>query len=331
MKTITTLKLKEAIDTDTTYTQGSNINITSNNVIKVKSTVSGLNKLTVGTTAGDIETGLETNGKVIASRIDSNGIKDLLYLNNAGGTSAESGIIFRIGTNNFVTRFDGTNYKIGSSNDIFDGALTEYMRINDIEMKISGDCNLTSTHQYKIDDTAIPNSILADNGLNLSSGVLKINIASCASQSTLGVDDIFIFQLNTGGITKKIKVSELITAINTDTNTTYLLGNNLSFDHTTTPHTINLDTALTNMSKISSSSGNFEIGSENQIKFYSDENGNNGGGDFVWLTSKTSGGLAQQLMRITGSTGNVVMNGESLSTCSLTKEFLCLFRVRLQS
>ena len=63
----------------------------------------------------------------------------------------------------------------------------------------------------------------------------------------------------------KITGSELISAVNT--NTTYLLGNNLSFDLTTTPDTINLDTTLTSMVKISSPSGNFEIGSENKIKF----------------------------------------------------------------
>ena len=32
---------------------------------------------------------------------------------------------------------------------------------------------------------------------------------------------------------------------------------------------------------------------------------------------KKSGGMAQQLMRITGSTGNVVMNGESLTLNNL--------------
>jgi len=163
---------------------------------------------------------------------------------------------------------------------------------------------------------AIPNSIVADNGLDLSSvGVLKIDIADCASQSTLGANDIFIFQLNIGGTSKKIKVSELITAINSDT--TYSLGTNLSFNAATTPHTIILATSLTSMSKISSSSGNFEIGSENQMKFYSDENGDNGGGDFVWLTTRTNGGMSQQLMKITGSTGNVVMNGESLTLNNL--------------
>ena len=181
---------------------------------------------------------------------------------------------------------------------------------------MSGDCNLTSTHVYKINDVAIPNSIVADNGLDLSSvGVLKIDIADCASQSTLGANDIFIFQLNIGGTSKKIKVSELITAINSDT--TYSLGTNLSFNAATTPHTIILATSLTSMSKISSSSGNFEIGSENQMKFYSDENGDNGGGDFVWLTTRTNGGMSQQLMKITGSTGNVVMNGESLTLNNL--------------
>ena len=92
-------------------------------------------------------------------------------------------------------------------------------------------------------------------------------------------------------------------------------GINLTYN--TTSNKLDVDTTLTSMSKISSSSGNFEIASENQIKFYSDENGDNGGGDFVWQTSKTSGGLAQQLMRITGSTGNVVMNGESLTLNNL--------------
>ena len=92
-------------------------------------------------------------------------------------------------------------------------------------------------------------------------------------------------------------------------------GINLTYN--TTSNKLDVDTTLTSMSKISSSSGNFEIGSENEIKFYSDENGNNGGGDFIWVTSKTSGGMSQQLMKITGSTGNVVMNGESLTLNNL--------------
>ena len=58
---------------------------------------------------------------------------------------------------------------------------------------------------------------------------------------------------------------------------------------------ISLNTTLTSMVKISSSSGDFEIGSENQIKFYSDENGNNGGGDFVWITSKNQAGWLNNL------------------------------------
>ena len=70
-------------------------------------------------------------------------------------------------------------------------------------------------------------------------------------------------------------------------------------------------------SKISSSAGHFEIGSENEIKFYSDANGNNGGSDFVWYTTRTNGGMSQQLMRLDGPTGNVTMDGQSVSVNNL--------------
>ena len=126
-----------------------------------------MSKVSIGNSAGNSEVGLETFGKKIASRADSSSAKDSLYLNNAtpGG---QSGIIYRVWMNNFVTRFDGTNYLLGSSNAIFDGVLTEYMRVNSNETKISGDCNLTSGHTYKIDGTDIINNKLNINAAEFS-------------------------------------------------------------------------------------------------------------------------------------------------------------------
>ena len=110
----------------------------NNNTLNLDTTLTNMSKITIGTSQNDNIVGFETAGKIVASRIDATAPRDLLYLNNDGGVGAESGIVFRVGTYNFVTRFDGTNYKIGESNSIFDGTLTEWMRINATEMKISG-------------------------------------------------------------------------------------------------------------------------------------------------------------------------------------------------
>ena len=307
LKNITGANLRESLKP----TEGSNLSYGTGvnvNTLNLDTTISGLTKVIVGTSpATDTTVGLETYGKIISSRIDYAGIRDLLYLNNAGGSGSETGIIYRTNAYNCVTRFDETNYKIGASDAIFNGALTEWMRINATEMKISGDCNLTNGHIYKIDNTAIPNSILADNGLNLSSGVLKIDIASCASQSTPGADDIFFYQLNIGGTSKKIKLSELITAINTDTDTTYLLGNNLSFDLTTTPHTINLATTLTSMVKIVGAT-DLTLQCQSEIIFLSGFDGGGGGEDIIWKTNRGAGVL--EMMKLDGTTNILTLEGK---------------------
>jgi hypothetical protein len=305
LKTITGANLRETLKP----TAGANLSYGSGvtiNTLNLDTTITGLTKLTVGSSpASDSETGLETYGKIIASRIDSTGIQDLLYLNNGGGVGAQSGIIFRTNSYNAVIRFDETNFLLGSSNAIFDGVLTEWMRINATEMKISGDCNLTSTHKYKINDVIIPYDILADNGLDLSSGILKIDINDCASQSTPGVDDIFIYQLNIGGISKKIKLSELITVINTDT--TYLLGNNLSFDDTTSPHTINLSTTLTSMVKIVGAT-NLTLQTQNEQIFLTGFDGGSGGDDVIWKTNRGSGVI--ETMKLEGTTNILTLQGK---------------------
>lgn len=305
LKTITGANLRESLKP----TAGSNLSYGSGatiNTLNLDNTITGLTKLTVGISpATDTETGLETYGKVIASRIDSTGIEDLLYLNNAGGVGAESGIVFRTNAYNCVTRFDETNYKIGASDAIFNGNLTEWMRINATELKVSGDCNLTSTHKYKINDVIMPYDILADNGLGLTSGVLKIDISSCVSQSTPGADDIFIYNLNIGGTSKKIKLSELITAINTDT--TYLLGNNLSFDDTTSPHTINLSTTLTNMVKIVGAT-NLTLQTQNEQIFLTGFDGGSGGDDIIWKTNRGSGVV--EMMKLEGTTNILTLQGK---------------------
>jgi hypothetical protein len=95
-------------------------------------------------------------------------------------------------------------------------------------------------------ETLLP-TILTDNGLDLTAGVLKIDINDCASQPTPNADDIFIFQLNTNGTSKKIKLSELITAINSDT--TYNNGSNITIDSN---NNINLDTDLTSLNSLQS-------------------------------------------------------------------------------
>ena len=140
---------------------------------------------------------------------------------------------------------------------------------------------------------------------------LAIDMQKTTAETSFDDGEFMLIEETTGALCRITK-QHLQSSIDTNTEYTFTQPN-LQPSGTT----ISLNTTLTSMVKISSSSGDFEIGSENQIKFYSDENGNNGGGDFVWITSKTSGGMAQQLMRITGSTGNVVMNGESLTLNNL--------------
>ena len=135
--------------------------------------------------------------------------------------------------------------------------------------------------------------------------MLKIDIGAAVSQSTLGADDIFIFQLNTGGTSKKIKVSELITAINSDT--TYLLGNNLPFDTTTTPHTINLSTTLTSMVKIVGAT-DLTLQTQNEIIFLSGFDGGSGGDDIIWKTNRGAGVV--ETMKLEGTTNILTLQGK---------------------
>lgn len=159
---------------------GTNITY-SNSQLNLDNTINNLTRLCVGSSRNDATTGLETYGKVIASRIDFDGIRDLLYLNNAGDSaSAETGMYFRQHTYNMMIRWDGVNLKFGTATSA-NQAITEFMRINATELKVSGDCNLTSTHKYKINDLQID----SEDVLYLSSGTDTIKTKIDSKQDTI--------------------------------------------------------------------------------------------------------------------------------------------------
>ena len=186
---LTKQQLKSSINTNTEYDFATPNLVTAANGtdISLNTTLGGMVKISVGSSHAGATAGLETFGKIIASRIDSNSVKDVLYLNNAGsGSNAKVGVIYRVGTNNFVTRFDGTNYLLGSSNAILDGVLTEYLRVGSSETKISGDCNLTDSHTYKINDASIDGTNLnfANNKLNLDATLTGLTSVSVRNDSS---------------------------------------------------------------------------------------------------------------------------------------------------
>ena len=79
---------------------------------------------------------------------------------------------------------------------------------------------------------------------------------------------------------------------------------------------LNLNATLASMTQISSSSGSFSIGSEYEIVCISDENGNNGGADFIWKTKRSAGGSLIELMRLAGATGDLTVAGKLSNTGS---------------
>jgi len=278
LKTITGANLKETLKptSGSNLSYGTGINV---NTINLDNTITGLSKLSVGSSlAGDTEIGLETFGTAIASRIDHNGIKDLLYLNNAGGTNAETGIIYRANTYNLVTRFDETNFKIGESDSIFNGNLTEWMRINDTELKVSGDCNLTDGHIYKIDDLQIDSEDILylsgatttlktkidgkqeviDSSNRLNALVIGDGSVGNTEYALLNGLTSDILQTSDKGAVSGVCPLNSSTKIDSQyyTDTQYLLGNNLSLNVATTPDTINMNTTLTSIESVSSASSN---------------------------------------------------------------------------
>ena len=329
LKTISGANLRESLKP----TEGSNLSYGTGvnvNTLNLDNTITGLSKLTVGISpATDSTTGLETYGKIISSRVDSTGIQDLLYLNNAGGTGAESGIIYRTNAYNCVTRFDETNYKIGASNAIFNGALTEWMRINATEMKISGDCNLTDGHIYKIDDNQIDSEdILYLSGVTTTMktkidgkqdvidssnklNALVIGDGSVNNTEYARLDGLTsaILQTSDKGAVSGICPLNSSTKIDSQyyTDTTYLLGNNLSFDLTTIPHTINLATTLTNMVKIVGTS-DLTLQTQTEIIFLSGFDGGGGGEDIIWKTNRGAGVL--EMMKLDGTTNILTLQGK---------------------
>ena len=90
------------------------------------------------------------------------------------------------------------------------------------------------------------------------------------------------------------------------TDTQYLLGNNLSFNTSTTPHTINLSTTLTNMVKIVGAT-NLTLQTENEQIFLTGFDGVSGGDDIIWKTNRGSGVV--EMMKLEGTTNILTLQG----------------------
>jgi len=313
---------------DTTYLLGNNLSFntaTTPHTINLNTTLTGLSSVTsTEIIGGDGTAGIVGQLQIVRPFTQSDTTH---YISCVRQGSAIFGIGYHAGggnkiylantaaNNSTTTGFTIDSNKIG----INQVNPTQALDVNG-NVYIAGDCNLSSGSKYKMNGTELSGA-----NLNYSAGVtLNTKIDTKQPNITFGKNNGNALKLQENVATNDILLmgssnvigktySELKSLLQI-TDTTYLLGNNLSFNTATTPHTINLDTSLTSMSKISSSAGNFELGSENQMKFYSDENGNNGGGDFVWLTTKTNGGSPQQLMKITGSTGNAEITGSLTAT-----------------
>ena len=83
-----------------------------------------------------------------------------------------------------------------------------------------------------------------------ASGTLSINMQRSTAETSFDNDEVMLNIEKTTGSLCRITKQQLQSSINTDT--IYLLGENLSFDTSTTPHTINLDIDLTSVNSIKS-------------------------------------------------------------------------------
>lgn len=90
----------------------------------------------------------------------------------------------------------------------------------------SDNINLSNNGNYKINNVIIPQTIITNNCLDLTNGVLKLDLSNNISQSTINSNDILILQ-NSNGTTKKITAGDLKTEIDT----TYTASGNITISN----------------------------------------------------------------------------------------------------
>jgi hypothetical protein len=164
-----------------------------------------------------------------------------IYLaNSAGNNSATTGITI-----------DSNKIGINQINP------TQALDVNG-NVYIAGNCNLSSGNKYKMNNTELSGS-----NLNYSSGVtINDKIDSKQPTITFGKNNGNALKLQEDVLTNDVLLmgssnvigktySELKSLLQI-TDTTYLLGNNLSFNTSTTPHTINLDTTISSLTSVTS-------------------------------------------------------------------------------
>ena len=132
-------------------------------------------------------------------------------------------------------------------------------------LDVGGDCNIASNKKYKMNGVDLSGSnlnysvgVTLNNELDSKQDLLtfgKLSANSLKLQETIVTNDILL--MGTSNVIGKT-YAELKTLLQI-TDATYQLGNNLSFDLTTTPHTINLDAALTGLSIVTSTSFTGEL------------------------------------------------------------------------
>ena len=153
-------------------------------------------------------------GRNLSYGTDSDNLKELLV--NATLVSVDS-IAARSSSNLTLATGNSNNAIFFNVNNVRRAELNAYDGSSEAVFKIYGHNNLTTGHSYKINGVIIPQTILNDNGLDLTAGVLKINITDCVSQSNIIGTDIFLLQNSSTGTSKKITGAQLIAAINTNT------------------------------------------------------------------------------------------------------------------
>ena len=236
--------------------------------------------------------GLDSNGIIETAQLPSS-INDIIEVTTflALPTTGASNKIYVTLDNHKAYRWSGTAYieisaslVIGTTNGTaYDGA--------------SGQANATAiTTKQPILTASTTSGIFMDASDNIEIDMTKSN-----AETVFADGELMLIQKSNGNVCRLTK-QQLKASIDTNTEYSFASPNLVTAANGVD---ISLNTSLTDMSKISSSSGNFTIGSEHEMFFISDENGSNGGSHFIWKTVRTSGGSLIQLMRLDGQNGNL--------------------------
>ena len=234
---LTKQQLKSSINTNTEYAfAGPNL-ATSGNNISLNTNLSGLNSISVRN---------DNSECLLLKTQNSSFLKECSITMSKNNTNSQT---------NFGIRFDGLNLKFGSVNNVLNGTLTEYMRLNSTELLVAGNAHLTTGHNFKIANSIICQTTKPNTGVTLTGGVVKMDIASCAASSGLVGTDIFILQTNADpAVSKRITGAQLISAIGGGFS--FASPNLLTAANGTD---ISLNTVLTGLVSLTATSNNLDI------------------------------------------------------------------------